>query len=76
MGQYHFGTGQGRVSKAEAKRVDRIARKHGADFTSVRLPEGYRYWFSCANRGAPFDGDTARAVLTEVGRVRLLGEAR
>jgi hypothetical protein len=67
MSEHHFGLGRGRVSKEDYRRIDQIAAKHGATFTNPNLPgDGWRYWFSCPNRGQPFDGDTARAVLGEV----------
>lgn len=67
MGEYHFGTGNGKITDSAFKRLDRIARKHGATFTRVTLPgDGPRYWFSCPNLGHPFDGATARAVLDAV----------
>jgi hypothetical protein len=67
MSQYHFGLGKGRVGAGVEKRVDKIARKHGADFTSVTLPgDGPRYWFSGPNLGFPFDRDMARAVLNDL----------
>ena len=71
MGEYHFGLGRGRVSAAEAERVNQIAKKHDAYFVSVSLPgEGPRYWFSTENLGSPFDQRTARTVMEEVGSVR------
>ena len=67
MSQFHFGVGRGAIPAKLAKQVDAIAQKHGADFTNVKLPgEGYRYWFSCRNYGAPFDGATAKAVMADL----------
>lgn len=72
MGEHFFGTGRGRVSGRESARVDRIARRHGASFVAVSLPgDGPRFWFACPNRGEPFDGATARAVMAEVERVKV-----
>ena len=64
MSEYHFMVGRGRIpDEARAKQIDRIAREHGASFTAVDLPgDGPRYWFSCPNRGAPFDGAVSAAV--------------
>lgn len=67
MSEHFFGLGRGKVSAATERKVDRIARKHGADFVSVTLPgEGPRYWFACPNRGQPFDDATSKAVLEEL----------
>ena len=72
MGEHFFGTGRGRVSARESARLERIARRHGASFVAVSLPgDGPRYWFLCPNRGEPFDGETARAVMADVGEVRV-----
>jgi hypothetical protein len=67
MSEYFFGVGTGKVPDVICKRLDKIATKHGATFTMVNMPgEGWRYWFACPNRGAPFDGAVAKAVLDEV----------
>jgi hypothetical protein len=72
MSEHFFGLGKGEISAREEKRVTRIARRFGADFTSVTLPgDGPRYWFSCRNRGEPFDGELARVVLAAVGAVKV-----
>ena len=64
MSEYHFGTGKGFVATELARKVESIAEKHGAAFTRTVLPgDGPCYWFSCPNRGFPFDGDTRRKVL-------------
>lgn len=73
MSKHQFGVGNGRVSRSEAKRCDAIARKHGAVFVSPNLPEGPRYWFEAPGKGHPFDAATARAVLRDVGAVRVMG---
>lgn len=61
-GPYFFATGRG-VPWAPRK-MEAIARKHGADFVTVRLPDGPQYWAECPNRGCPFDRDTQAAVET------------
>jgi hypothetical protein len=60
---YAFGMHNGHL-KAQA---DRIAEKHGAWHVNYTEPNGRRRgWFECQNRGAPFDGDTAKEVLADV----------
>jgi len=81
MSEYMFGGGNGKVSTREEARVDRIAKKYGATFVAYCGPECYcghncgggcnhRYWFASANRGEPFDGAMARAVESEVGKIK------
>ena len=62
-GEYFFGLGRGRLPEAFARRVDEVARRHGATFVNPCMPgEDYRYWFAAPNRGHPFDQATAAAV--------------
>lgn len=63
-----FGVGNGRVPEIIARGLDRIAKRHGATFIAVVLPEGPRYWFDAQSLGEPFDGATRRAVLDEAQR--------
>ena len=62
MSEFFFGVGSGRIPEVRAVELDTIARRHGARFIAVGLPEGPRYWFTCPNKGAPFDDATARRV--------------
>lgn len=60
---FHFGCGQGHMSKAEASRRNRLARQHGAAFVTVRLPDGgQRWWFEAPNKGEPFNSALRRVV--------------
>lgn len=72
MSEYFFGLGSGWLNK----RADRLARKHGAQLVNYCDPGckcGYgctsdcpackRHWFTCQNRGEPFNTATARAVM-------------
>jgi len=80
---FHFGVGKGRLSKAEIKRRQRAAEKHGATFVAVHGNQGHcecghgcrldtcpvmRYWYTAPNLGAPFDQATARAVEAELSQ--------
>ena len=68
MDSHFFGLARGRISKATARKVSRIAAAHDAFFIANHRDScGHqsgdeRMWFGCQNRGAPFDGATARAV--------------
>ena len=67
MGDHFFGLGSGRVPSSVMTAVDRIAGPHDAHIVRFDDPaQGWRYWMACPNRGAPFDGATARAVLEEL----------
>ena len=67
MSQHFFGLGNGRIERDVVDAIDRIAAPHDASITTFDDPaRGPRYWMSCPNRGAPFDGATARAVLDEL----------
>lgn len=69
MSVFHFGVGKGVVSATRAKRIERIAARHGAVFYAATIPgDGAKYWFSCRSYGHPFDEATARAVLDDVER--------
>ena len=72
MSEYFFGLFSGRPRKRWIKAAGKIAEKHGAAITAIRDPAaGYRGWFSCRNRGAPFDGNTAHGVMRELERKKL-----
>jgi hypothetical protein len=80
MSEYMFECGQGKVSKREAMRIDKIAKKHGAAFVTNCGPEcfcgrncggcNHRYWFFGPNRGEPFDSQMARDIMAEVGEIK------
>lgn len=63
MSEHFFGLGRHRVASDIAERIDVVARRHGAEFTSVKMPDGWRFWFACPNRGFPFDRDIELAVI-------------
>ena len=66
MSKYFFAVGNGRIGRRREASIDRIAQRHEAQFIAVRMPEGNRYWFECENRGSPFDGQTAKAVVNDL----------
>ena len=75
MSEYMFGGGPGYLSQ----KADRAARKHGAGLVNYTDAEclcgrgcrphtckrSRRHWFAGPNRGDPFDGAMAAAVLAE-----------
>lgn len=67
MSEYMFGVGRGQLKTAALRKIDAIAGRHGATITNPKLPgEGWKYWFSAPNRGAPFDGATRLAVIEDL----------
>lgn len=75
MSEHFFGCGRGNVKASVYKRINKIAAKHGADFSNPNMPgDGPKYWFACPNRGMPFDGQVERAVWTDLESVGLADE--
>lgn len=69
MSEYMFGISRERPTRAAARRMERIAKKHGAYLVEAVIPgTGYQRWFCCRNQGHPFDDATARAVLDDIGQ--------
>ena len=67
MNQFHFCVGAGKRFSAQAERaISIIARAHGAKFVAVKMPDGWRHWFSAPNLGEPFDSALSRAVMTDL----------
>lgn len=65
MSEYHFGLHSGHL----IARVDRIAKRHGAWHVNYTEPNGQRRgWFSCQNRGNPFDQAIAKAVMDDIDK--------
>jgi len=67
MSQFCFLSTTGKLSRAEVRRRDAIAAKHGADFNYIREPTGaYKSWFAGPNRGDPFDRNLSAAVAADL----------
>ena len=67
MSEHFFGLHSGHLTK----KADQIAEKHGAwhvNYDEFKGPGQIerRGWFACPNRGNPFDGATAAAVMTDI----------
>jgi hypothetical protein len=73
---HFFGLGKGKVSAKEEKRIQRIAQEYEATFFTYEENGNFRYWFSCQNKGEPFDSWTANSVMKEVGRVKTIAKKR
>ena len=72
MSEHFFGLWDGAVSDTWVDRAETIAQRHDARVVPYQGPEGKpRGWMACANRGAPFDAQTARAVLADLSEARL-----
>ena len=72
---YCFGVSYEKPSSLEAKRRQQIATEHGSDFVEINVVRNttpsvnngyYQAWFEGPNRGDPFNGRLATAVLTAI----------
>jgi hypothetical protein len=63
MSEHMFGVGRAKINPAHRAKIDDVASRFDAQFHNPRLPDGYQYWFTCENRGEPFDSRTAREVM-------------
>ena len=68
MSENLFSPGHGRVAPRHVTAIDRIAQRHGAQFTTMPIPDSdlQRYWFSAPAYGSPFDDQTARNVINDL----------
>lgn len=75
MSVYLFLLTRKKVTRAQAKRIDRIVRECGGD--GFVCPEGglpgnaTTGWCTGPNLGHPFDGDLRQTVLAEIERQKL-----
>jgi hypothetical protein len=69
MSEYIFGVTNEPVTKAEGRRRDRIASKHGGSFVGpVSIPGNRaRGWFVIENKGEPFNRRRAGEILEACG---------
>lgn len=66
MSEYMFATSRVRVPDAVAAKRDAIAREidnTAGYLTSDQAGTGARHWGYCANRGNPFDRETAERIM-------------
>lgn len=67
MSQHIFGVSRTRITRAQARKLSRIAKRHDATLVEATLPgTGYQRWFAGPNLGFPFDRSTAQAVAAEI----------
>jgi hypothetical protein len=72
MSEHMFGVSRQKPTRANAKRIDRIARRHGAYLVEADLPgTGYQRWFAGPNLGFPFDDQMARRVFDDLTKASL-----
>lgn len=70
-----FGVGRAKPRAKAVKKIEAIARKHGAIFVEADLPgTGYQHWFESADRGDPFNRTTRDAVYKDLASGGLLDE--
>jgi hypothetical protein len=70
MSEYMFGVSRERPTRKIARKMNAVAKKHGACLVESVLPgTGYQRWFCGPNRGEPFNGAMAKAVLTDIAKL-------
>ena len=67
MSDFMFGVSKQKPTRAQAKIMARVAKRHDACLIETTLPgTGYQRWYTARNYGAPFDAATARAVYADL----------
>jgi hypothetical protein len=70
MTEYMFGVSHDRPTRKIARKMNTAAKKHGAYLVEAHLPgTGYQRWFCGPNRGEPFNGAMAKAVLADISKL-------
>jgi len=68
-----FGVSRQRPSRAAARRMEQIARRHGATMIEGTFPgDGYKRWFAGPNMGAPFDQAMSKAVYDDLAAAGII----
>ncbi len=65
MSQHMFSVSRNKPSRANARKIASIAKRHACEFVEYVDPK-YHNWFAGPNRGAPFDDAMARAVMFDL----------
>ena len=64
MSEHMFGVTRTKPTQAQIKKLDKICVEEGGyGFTWLSTPGNHIGWFSCRNKGNPFDRDLAERVL-------------
>jgi hypothetical protein len=75
MSQHMFSVSRNKPSRANARKIERIAKRHGCGFIEYVDPgDGYKNWFAGPNLGHPFDDAMARAVMADLRAAGLANE--
>lgn len=73
MSEYMFGVSRSKLSRRDAARMARIAKRHGAYLVEATIPgTGYQRWFAGPNLGFPHDAAMASAVFADLRAVGLM----
>ena len=69
MSEFMFGVSRVKVSRQLARKLQQIAKRHGAYLVEANLPgTGYQRWFCAPNLGHPFDNARAESVAADIAR--------
>lgn len=67
MSEHMYGVSRTRITRAQADKLERIAKRHDSTLVEAIIPGiGYQRWFAGPNLGFPFDRDVAAAVAREI----------
>lgn len=67
MSEYMFGVSRQKPTRKAAKKMEQIAKRHGAYLVEARIPgTGYQRWFAGPNLGHPFDRAMSKAVYEDL----------
>lgn len=67
MSQHMFGVSRVRITRAQARKLERIAKCHGACLVEADISGiGYQRWFAGPNLGFPFDRTISQAVAADI----------
>jgi hypothetical protein len=73
MSVYMFGVSRQKPTRKAAKKMEQIAKRHGAYLVEATLPgTGYQRWFVGPNLGHPFDQQLSKDVTDDLVKAGIL----
>lgn len=77
MSAFLFGVRRGKLTPAEERLRERVAKRHGVCHVYARIPgTGLQSWFAARNWGDVRNDALARAVQLELEQLEQLGEVK
>lgn len=73
MSEYMFGVSRQKPTRKAAKKMEQIAKQHGAYLVEATIPgTGYQRWFAGPNLGNPFDQRMSNDVNADLVKAGIL----